>query len=78
MTLLEAIVLGFGFAIGVYSLIILLLMVLFVGFLIYGAVSAYREDKSQTNELAGFEAYKEDDLNVPAYIRRETNNERPF
>jgi len=78
MTLLEAIVLGFGFAIGVYSLIILLLMVLFVGFLIYGAVSAHREDKSQTNELAGFEAYKEDNLNVPAYIRRETNNERPF
>ena len=78
MTLLEAIVLGFGFAIGVYSLIILLLMVLFVGFLIYGSVSAHREDKSQTNELAGFEAYKEDDLNVPAYIRRETNNERPF
>jgi hypothetical protein len=78
MTILEAIVIGLGFAIGFYSFIIVLTMVLFLGFLIYGYVSAHREDKSQTNELAGFEAYKEDNLNVPAYIRRETSNERPF
>lgn len=78
MTLLEAIVIGLGFAIGFYSFLIVLTMILFVGFLIYGSVSAHREDKSQTNELAGFEAYKEDNLNVPAYIRRQANNERPF
>lgn len=78
MTILEAIVIGFGFAIGFYSFLIILTMVLFVGFLIYGVVSEHRKDKSQTNELAGFEAYKEDNLNVPAYIRRKANDDIPF